>query len=73
MEAGGGLGRGSSSELSSGVSVIDGKRRRLMVIVDRPRVGSQQGLGQSNPEITRGAGLSTLGWESGPGSVLWCC
>ena len=42
-----------------------------MVTEDRPRVGvSSRALGQSSPEETRGAGLSTLGWESGPGSVL---
>ena len=42
-----------------------------MVIVDRPRVGEpSRALGQSSPEETRGSGLNTLGWESGPGSVL---
>ena len=50
--------------------MIDGKKR-LVVIVDRPKVEeSSRALGQSSSEETRGAGLSTLGWESGPGSVL---
>ena len=42
-----------------------------MVTEDRPRVGvSSRALGQESPEESRGAGLSTLGWESGAGSVL---
>ena len=42
-----------------------------MVTEDRPRVGvSSRPLGQESPDESRGAGLSTLGWESGAGSVL---
>ena len=42
-----------------------------MLTEDRPGEGvPSRTLGQGNWEEVRGAGLSTLGWESGPGSVL---
>ena len=50
---------------------VFGGKRALMVTEDRPRVRvASRALGHSSRKEPRGAGLSTLDWESRPGSVL---